>query len=121
MITVRKIVHYCPYKPVEARLSFKLCSVLGLVQNSPVVPKYGYRFYCDKDGKNTNLPPKTPHGNDLSTKSQIGFESKYKVFQDADAPILLDVYEEKSQLEQSSLNSIEEQDSTFYGINLERK
>lgn len=120
MIALSKIINSGRYISLEALLSFKFSSVL--FRNTSVIPRCGYRFYCDKEDNDTNSSFETPHGSDTTIlKPQIGLDSKYKIFQDADAPILLDVYEEKSQLEQRGVTDNEEENDKFYGINLERK
>lgn len=120
MIALCKIINSGCYISLEALLPFKVSSVL--FRNTSVIPRCGYRFYCDKEDKDTNSSFETPHDSDTTIiKPQKGLDSKYKIFQDADAPILLDVYEEKSQLEQRSIIDNEEENDKFYGINLERK
>lgn len=120
MIALCKIINSGCYISLEALLPFKVSSVL--VRNTSVIPRCGYRFYCDKEDKDTNSSFETPHDSDTTIiKPQKGLDSKYKIFQDADAPILLDVYEEKSQLEQRSIIDNEEENDKFYGINLARK
>lgn len=120
MIALSKIINSSCYITVEALLSFKFSSVL--FRNTSVVPRCGYRFYCDKEDKDANSSLERPHDKEATIlKPQKGFDSKYKIFQDSDAPILLDVYEEKSQLEQRLITDNEDENDKFYGINLERK
>lgn len=118
MIALSKIINSGCY----ISLSFKFSRPKVLFRNTSVIPRCGYRFYCDKESKDTNSSFETPHDSDTTIiKPQKGLDSKYKIFQDADAPILLDVYEEKSQLEQRFVMDNEEENDKFYGINLERK
>lgn len=58
-------------------------------------------------------------GNSNKTNSLGGMSSKYQVFQEEDAEIILDIYEEK--LKYSDLLEEHEDTDPFEGINLHRK
>lgn len=79
------------------------------------------RLYCDKKG---DKPPDKDGNNveqNQNDPASLGLDSKYIAFKDADAPVLLDVYEEKIQLEQSSSFQNDEEGDEFFGISLQRK
>lgn len=81
------------------------------------------RCYCDqKEDKNNfndslNKSDRPINKSDTDESVQPGLESRYKVFHDEDAPILLDVYAEKMLEETDVPETVEE----FHGLSLERK
>ncbi|XP_054284285.1 uncharacterized protein LOC129001121 isoform X2 [Macrosteles quadrilineatus] len=79
------------------------------------------RCYCDqKEDKNNfndslNKSDRPINKSDTDELVQPGLESRYKVFHDEDAPILLDVYAEKMLEETDVPETVEE----FHGLSLE--
>uniref|UniRef100_A0A1B6IF37 Uncharacterized protein n=1 Tax=Homalodisca liturata TaxID=320908 RepID=A0A1B6IF37_9HEMI len=82
------------------------------------------RCFCDKkDGNksthsNNNRPTDTD--NIKIEEADSILDSKYKIFQESDAPVLLDVYEEKMQLE-NKIDIVQHEQNEYHGLNLEHQ
>ncbi|XP_046676140.1 uncharacterized protein LOC124364595 [Homalodisca vitripennis] len=81
------------------------------------------RCFCDKKDSNksthSNNNRPTDTDNIKIEEADSILDSKYKIFQESDAPVLLDVYEEKMQLE-NKIDIVQHEQNEYHGLNLDR-
>lgn len=98
----------------------RCCSIIDNLNT-----KVDIRLFCDKsDNGHTLSDGKTDKSvNNKMELTGTGLSARFDIFKESDAPILLDVYEEKMHLEKEALYSpvIDEDESEFQGLNLQRK
>lgn len=114
------------YKPTNLNI-FQSC-IRKL--NNPCIINEHYnmvvlRLYCDETNKHRPGLEKdkiNQSNNNMNNLTEASLSSKYDIFKESDAPVLLDVYEEKIQLENEALNNIiDHNQSEFQGLSLKRK
>lgn len=86
--------------------------------------KVDIRLFCDKsDNGHPSSDEKTDKSVNKIELTGTSLSTRFDIFKESDAPILLDVYEEKMHLEKEALYRpvIDQDESEFQGLNLQRK